>query len=71
MRKYLVVCEKTKSGFSAYAPDLPGVIATGKTRAIVEKNIFEGILFHIYGMKEEKLRIPIGHTESEMMVFAA
>ncbi len=37
MRKYLVVYEKTKTGFSAYAPDLPGVIATGKTQVIVEK----------------------------------
>ena len=39
MRKYLVIYEKTKTGYSAYVPDLPGVIATGKTKAIVEKNI--------------------------------
>ncbi len=71
MRKYLVLYEKTKTGFSAYAPDLPGVIATGKTRAIVEKNIYEGILFHIEGMKEGKLTVPVGHSESEMMVFEA
>ena len=37
MRKYLVVYEKTKTGYSAYVPDLPGVIATGKTKAIIEK----------------------------------
>jgi predicted RNase H-like HicB family nuclease len=30
MRKYLVVFEKTKTGFCAYVPDLPGCIATGK-----------------------------------------
>jgi len=40
MRKYLVVYEKTKTGYSAYVPDLPGVIATGKTKAIIEKKIF-------------------------------
>lgn len=45
MRKYLVVYEKTKTGYSAYAPDLPGVIATGKTKDVVEKNIFDGIKF--------------------------
>lgn len=39
MRKCLVVFEKTKTGYSAYAPDLPGVIATGKTKLMVEKNI--------------------------------
>lgn len=37
MRKYLVVYEKTKTGYSAYVPDLPGVIAIGKSKALVEK----------------------------------
>ncbi len=69
MRKYLVVYEKTKSGYSALAPDLPGVIATGKTKSIVEKNIFEAIQFHIEGLKEEKLKIPKALAESEMLVF--
>ena len=50
MRKYLVVYEKTKKGYSAYAPDLPGVAATGKTKSIVEKNIFEAIEFHLEGL---------------------
>ena len=70
MRKYLVVYEKTKTGYSAYVPDLPGVIATGKTKAIVEKNIFDAIQFHIDGLKEERLRIPKSQAESEVMVFA-
>lgn len=70
MRKYLVVYEKTKTGYSAYVPDLPGVIATGKTRSIIEKNIFDAIQFHIEGLKEEKLRIPKAQAESEVFVFA-
>ena len=70
MRKYLVVYEKTKTGYSAYAPDLPGVIATGKTKGIVEKNIFEAIQFHIEGLKEEKLKIPKATAEGEILVFA-
>ena len=37
MKKYLIVFEKTANNFSAYLPDLPGCIATGKTRAEVEK----------------------------------
>ena len=51
MKKYLVVYEKTKSGYSAYAPDLPGVIATGKSKLIVERNIFQAIQFHLEGLK--------------------
>jgi len=70
MRKYLVVYERTKTGYSAYVPDLPGVIATGKTRSIIEKNIFEAIQFHLEGLKEEKLRIPKSQAESEVFVFA-
>ncbi len=44
MRKYLVIYEKTKTGYSAYAPDLPGVIATGKSR-VIDANLFIGPVF--------------------------
>ena len=37
MKKYLVVFEKTKTGYSAYVPDLPGCIATGRTKIETEK----------------------------------
>ncbi len=70
MRKYLVVYEKTKTGYSAYVPDLPGVIATGKTKRMIEKNIFDAIQFHLEGLKEEHLRIPRAQAESEILVFA-
>jgi predicted RNase H-like HicB family nuclease len=70
MRKYLVIFEKTKTGYSAYVPDLPGVMATGRTKPIVEKNIYEAVQFHLEGLKEEKLPIPKSFAESELMVFA-
>ena len=31
--RYAVVIEKTDNGFSAYAPDLPGCVAAGDSRA--------------------------------------
>jgi predicted RNase H-like HicB family nuclease len=70
MTKYLVVIEKTKSGYSCYVPDLPGCIATGRTKVETEKNIYEGIKFHLEGLKEEGLKIPIQRTESEVLLFA-
>jgi predicted RNase H-like HicB family nuclease len=70
MRKYLVLYQKTKTGYSAYVPDLPGLIATGKTKAIVENNIFDAIQFHLEDLKEEKLRIPKANAESEVFIFA-
>lgn len=69
MKKYLVIYEKTKTGYSAYPPDLPGVAATGKTKPIVEKNIYEAIQAHIEMLRVEKLKIPKSTVQSEMMVF--
>jgi len=69
MIKYLVIIEKTSTGFSAYIPDLPGCIATGRTKKQVEKNIYEAIKLHLESLKEENLPIPEPHSESELLVF--
>jgi len=69
MQKILVVFEKTKTGYSAYAPDLPGCIATGRTKSETEQNIYEAIQFHLEGFKEEKVKIPKMKAESEILVF--
>lgn len=58
MQKYLVIFEKANHNYSAYSPDLPGCIATGKTREQVEKNIKEAISFHIEGLRQDGLPIP-------------
>jgi len=58
MQKYLVIFEKARSNYSAYSPDLPGCIATGKTRKETEKNIKEAINLHIDGLKEDGLPLP-------------
>lgn len=70
MKKYLVIFEKTSTGYSAYVPDLPGCIATGKTKLTTEKQIFEAIQFHIEGLQQEGLPIPESVSESEFLVFA-
>ena len=56
--KYLIVIEKTKTGFGAYSPDLDGCIATAKTRSAVRKLMREAIQFHLEGMREEGCRAP-------------
>ena len=70
MLKYLIIFEKTETGYSAYVPDLPGCIATAKTKAAVEKNILEAIRFHLDGMKEENIKFPINRTDAETFVFS-
>ena len=69
MKKFLIIIEKTETGYSGYAPDLPGCIATGSTKEDLEKNMYEAIQFHLEGMKEEGMSMPNSITESEIMVF--
>ncbi|MBM4061241.1 MAG: type II toxin-antitoxin system HicB family antitoxin [Planctomycetes bacterium] len=56
--KLLIVIEKTRTGFSAYSPDLPGCVATGGTRKQVEKAMKKAIEFHLAGMKAEGMKVP-------------
>lgn len=58
MRKYAVIIEQGPRNHSAYVPDLPGCIATGKTINAVRRNIKEAIEFHIDGLREDGLPIP-------------
>ncbi len=70
MKRYLVVFEKSESGYGAYVPDLPGCVATALTKNDVEQLIYEAIRFHIEGLEEEGLPIPVPTSEAEIMVFA-
>ena len=58
MKEYVVVYEHTENNWSAYSPDVPGCMATGKTREEVEQNFREALVFHIEGLKAEGLPIP-------------
>ncbi|MES2733806.1 MAG: type II toxin-antitoxin system HicB family antitoxin [Bacteroidota bacterium] len=71
MKKYLVIFEKTSSGYSAYVPDLPGCIATGIDKEETEKNIYEAIQFHLEGLVLEGLAIPVPNSEAEVLLFQA
>jgi predicted RNase H-like HicB family nuclease len=64
MKKYLVVIEKTGTGYSAYSPDLEGCVATGHTRDEVESQMQEAIAFHVEGMAKNGEAIPEPHTYS-------
>lgn len=58
MKTYLVVYERADHNWAAYAPDVPGCIATGKTRAEVERNCAEALAFHLERLRLEGLPIP-------------
>lgn len=71
MKRYLVVVERTATGYSAYSPDLPGCISTGATRSAVETNMREALEFHIEGLRLESLPIPEPSSESAYIDVAA
>ena len=53
------------TAFGVVVPDLPGCIATGKTRKQVEKNMQEAMEFHIEGLSESGQPIPLPASSSE------
>jgi predicted RNase H-like HicB family nuclease len=56
--RYAIVIEKTATGFSAFVPDLPGCIATGRSQSEVVGEMKSAIRFHIDGLKEDGLPVP-------------
>jgi predicted RNase H-like HicB family nuclease len=55
---YAIVIEKGKKNYGAYAPDVPGCVATGKTVAEVIQSMREALEFHFQGMAEDGQPIP-------------
>ena len=58
--KYLVVIEETKTGYSAYSPDIIGCVSAGSTKQEVEQRMKEAIEFHLAGLQKE------GYTLEEL-----
>lgn len=71
VREYTVILEKGENNWSAYVPDLPGCIATGKTRKDTLELMREAIEFHIEGMRLNGEDVPEPTTDSERVAIAA
>ena len=56
--RYAIVIEKASNNYSAYVPDLPGCVATGRTIEETEEQIRGAIAFHLSGLREDGLPIP-------------
>ncbi|MGJ5674390.1 MAG: type II toxin-antitoxin system HicB family antitoxin [Nostochopsis sp.] len=57
--RYAIVIERADANYSAYVPDLPGCVATGLTLEEVEEQMREAIVFHLQGLREDGLPIPV------------
>jgi len=63
--KYLVIYEKSKAGWGAYAPDLPGLGVAGATLDEVKELIREAMEFHLEGMRQHCDPIPAPSATTE------
>ena len=53
---YTIRVEKGPNNYSAYSPEVPGCVATGKTRAEVERNFKSAVEFHLEYYLPEEIR---------------
>ena len=59
MTGYVVVFEgDDQAGYSAYSPDLPGVVAAGNTREETERLMIEAMAAHIALLRQEGRPMP-------------
>jgi len=65
MVRYLIVIEKAQGNYSAFSPDLPGCIATGKSRAATEKNMKKAIETHVRGLRRDNQPLPEPRSSAE------
>jgi predicted RNase H-like HicB family nuclease len=65
MHRFLIVIEKADGDYSAYSPDLPGCVATGKTRYQVARTMHEAIDLHVRGLLEDKSSVPQSRAFAE------
>ncbi len=70
-KEYLVVYEKTATGYSAFVPDLPGCITTGATLIDTKRNMQEAIGGHLAVMREFGDPIPQPAAIAEPMQVTA
>jgi predicted RNase H-like HicB family nuclease len=56
--RYAIIIEMAAGNYSAYAPDVPGCVATGKTVEDVTRNMAEALAFHLESMREDGDPIP-------------
>ena len=61
--RYLIVIEKTRTGFSAYSPDLEGCVAAARTRPSVIRAMQRAVEFHLEGLRAEGRRRPRPATD--------
>ncbi len=57
--RILIVLEKGSRNYSAYAPEVPGCVATGKTAEGTLRLMREALQLHLEGIAEDDGQMPL------------
>jgi predicted RNase H-like HicB family nuclease len=69
--KYLIIYEKSSTGYGAYAPDLPGCIAAGCSFEETAELMRGAIEMHLRAMREDGDPIPEPTTRADYFEMSA
>lgn len=62
--RYAIIIERTRTGYSAYPPDIPGVGVAGRTLEEVQRLAQEAIEFHLEALRAHGEPIPEPTTQT-------
>jgi predicted RNase H-like HicB family nuclease len=69
LRGYVVIFEgDDESGYSAYSPDLPGVIAAGETRSETERQMLQAMAAHLAMLRQTGQPVPEPSEADNVMI---
>ena len=69
--QYTIVIERSPRNYAAYAPDLPGCIATGATMEETVREMRRAIAFHLESLREHGEPVPEPRCTAEVVDVAA
>ena len=58
MNKFVVLFEQSSTGYGAYAPGLPGCVATGRTLEETRRRMAKAMEMHLGAMRDDGDAIP-------------
>jgi predicted RNase H-like HicB family nuclease len=71
MTEFTIVIDDAGTNFAAYAPDVPGCIATGATIEEVTTTLREAIGEHLEILREVGDEIPLPHSRAGVIQIAS
>ena len=66
---YTVIIERTPRNYAAYAPDLPGCVATGASEGEAVRRFREAMRWHVESQHEQREPVPPPRCSAAVVAF--